>query len=146
MLAKRKEERYQSVDEFLKDLTKLKEEYFVDLGKPNLTETKTALLEDIKSIRKELSKSKNRGEIQKLENKYVEKLCDLIVTNAMLGDKNETLKCLEELEQYAGEMKKEVRNAISHLETMIEWRIEISKESVEKLKVLAMRVKKRYKD
>lgn len=144
MLAKRKEERYQSVDEFLKDLAKLKEERFGDSDKLSLMETKTALLEEIKSIRGEISKSKDRKEIEKLKKNYVEKLCDLIVTNAMLGDKSETLKYLEELEQYTGEMKKEVRNAISQLEMMIEESIEISKESAEALKVLAMRVKKRY--
>lgn len=132
--AKRKEERYQSVEELLRDLTKVRE----------LSITKSMILEEIERLRAQIERSRDRGEVEELRKKYVEKLCENAVLSAKLDQKSELISCLEEIMDYAGEARREIEGAVRHLELMIREGIRIGEDFVEAIKVVLNRVRKEY--
>ncbi|WP_010480242.1 serine/threonine-protein kinase, partial [Thermococcus zilligii] len=133
LLAKRKEDRYQSVDEFLKDLEKLEE-----------SERKKAELEaEVEKLKKSLSESVNAlrkstsvEEIIRSRRLVVETLGKLALAYAELNRKADLLNTLNDLKFYTLQNLGDLSNAIGTVELMIKEGIAISGEFIERLKVL----------
>ncbi|MCS7094168.1 MAG: hypothetical protein RMJ18_03235, partial [Candidatus Aenigmarchaeota archaeon] len=104
------------------------------------------LLESLKSnieierIREKVSKPKIS--MEELERKYIEAICSLLINCARIGRRVEVMRYLEEIKKYSkGRLKDEIDNAIGELELMIKNGVEINENFIEKLEVLANRIK-----
>lgn len=132
LLAKRKEDRYQSIEEFLQALNALEA----------LHKEREELKKSLKETKQTLKKSRSKEEIQKLTREAVEKTAKIALLSARLNDKAELLNALEDLKFYTKENLDELLNAISQVEVMIKEAIPLSDEFVEGLKVLLPRIEK----
>ncbi|MCA6212788.1 protein kinase [Thermococcus bergensis] len=90
LLAKRKEDRYQSIEEFLQALNALEA----------LHKEREELKKSLKETKQTLKKSRSKGEIQKLTREAVEKTAKIALLSARLNDKAELLNALEDLKFY----------------------------------------------
>lgn len=133
LLAKKKEERYRSVDEFLKDLERLDE----------IEERKAELDKEIEELRKTLSKSvtalkESKSAEEALRNRrlVVETLGKLALAFAELNRKAELLNALNDLKFYTVQNLTDLTNAIGTVEMLIKEDLPISDDFVERLKVL----------
>ncbi|WP_232156308.1 protein kinase domain-containing protein [Methanocaldococcus infernus] len=133
-LAKRKEDRFQSMDEVLEALNSLEE---LIKEKEKLEETLTKTTELIK-------KSTDKKEIEKLIKEFVETSTKLALNCAKANDKVGLLEVLETLKAYvkSEENKKELEKAIRDIEYLIKEDIPISKNTIERLEVLLNRIRK----
>ncbi|WP_169302025.1 PEGA domain-containing protein [Thermococcus gammatolerans] len=139
LLAKRKEERYQSVEEFLKDLEKLDE-----------VEKKRAELEkEVEELKKTLSKSvqalKRSTTVEEtLRNRrlVVETLGRLALAYAELNRKAELLNTLNDLKFYTVQNLVDLTNAINTVELLIKENLPVSDDFIERLKVLIHNIKR----
>ncbi|WP_083965028.1 outer membrane protein assembly factor BamB family protein [Thermococcus sp. PK] len=132
LLAKRKEDRYQSIEEFLQALNALEA----------LHKEREELKKSLKETKQTLKKSRSKEEIQKLTREAVEKTAKIALLSARLNDKAELLNALEDLKVYTKENLDELLNAISQVEVMIKEAIPLSDEFVEGLRVLLHRIEK----
>ncbi len=140
ILAKRKDERYQSVDEFLDDL--------IEIEKVKDKKLEKRVMELNKSLKKSienLKKSKNREEIKQLTLSVVETLGELALIHAELNKKAELLNVLNDLKFYTKDNLDDLLNAIERVEFMIEENIPIGKEYIDKLKILISNIKRENK-
>ncbi|MEM3504660.1 MAG: protein kinase [Archaeoglobaceae archaeon] len=135
LLAKRKEDRFQSVDEFLSALDSMKS------YKMELEELKKSL-EDTKIS---LKKSRSKEEMDKLQKEAVEKTAKIAILAARLNDKPEVLNALEELKLFTKQNLEDLLGAISSVELMIKEEIPIGDEFIERLRVLLSRIKREFK-
>ena len=136
LLAKKKEERYQSVDEFLKALDSI-EELIREKEKFKDTLTKTT---------QRLKISTDKKEIEKLTKDLIETTVKLALNCARVNDKVGLLDTLELLRDYvkSEENRKDLEKAISHIEYLIKEGIPIGEDTVERLKVLLNRIKREW--
>ncbi|MBC7094471.1 MAG: protein kinase [Thermococcus sp.] len=132
LLAKRKEDRYQSVEEFLQALDALEALY----------KEREELKKSLEETKRTLKRSRSKEEIQKLIKEAVEKTAKIALLSARLNDKAELLNALEDLKFYTRENLDELLSAISQVEVMIKEGIPISDEFVEGLKVLLHRIER----
>ncbi len=130
MLAKRKENRYQSVEEFMKHLKSIGE------VQDELEELKKSLSETKQS----LGRSRSKEEIERLTKEAVEKTAKIAILSAKLNDKVGLISALEDMKLYTKENLDELLNAISQIELMISEGIPISDEFVNMLEVLLQRI------
>ncbi len=140
ILAKRKDERYQSVDEFLDDL--------IEIEKAKDKKLEKRVMELNKSLKKSvenLKKSKNRKEIEQLTLSVVETLGELALIYAELNKKAELLNALNDLKFYTKDNLDDLLNAIERVEFMIEENVPIGKEYIDKLKILISNIKRENK-
>lgn len=135
LLAKRKEDRYQSVDEFLKDLEKLAE--------------RTEMEKEIEKLRENLSrsiqalkKSTTSEEVLKNRRLVVETLGKLALAYAELNRKAELLATLNDLKFYTVQNLEDLTNAINTVEFLIRDNLSVSGEFIEMLKVLVHNIKR----
>ncbi|MBO8183450.1 MAG: serine/threonine protein kinase [Archaeoglobus sp.] len=126
LLAKRKEDRYQSVGEFLSALDSLEE-----LHKE---------LEELKKTKETLKRSRSKEEIQRLKREAVGKTTKIAILSAKLNDKAELLNALEDLKVYTRENLDDLLNAITQIEVLMKEGIPVSDNLIEKLKVLLHRI------
>ncbi len=126
LLAKRKEDRYQSVGEFLSALDSLEE-----LHKE---------LEELKKTKETLKRSRSKEEIQRLKRETVGKTTKIAILSAKLNDKAELLNALEDLKVYTRENLDDLLNAITQIEVLMKEGIPVSDNLIEKLKVLLHRI------
>ncbi|AEO13926.1 serine/threonine-protein kinase [Thermococcus sp. AM4] len=139
LLAKRKEDRYQSVDEFLRDLERLEE-----------IERKRAELEkEVEELKKTLSKSiqalkRSTTPEEALRNRrlVVETLGRLALAYAELNRKAELLNTLNDLKFYTVQNLADLTNAISTVELLIKENLPLSDDLIERLKVLVHNIKR----
>ncbi len=133
LLAKRKEDRFQSVEEFLNSLNTLIE----------LEKERAHLRESMERTKTTMAKTTNKYELEKLQSKMVKQLCNAILS-AELNDKVELLNVLDDLNDIAKreDNKKELEGAIKHIEYLIKERIPLGRDTVDKLKVLINRIEK----
>ncbi|MCD6524578.1 MAG: protein kinase [Thermococcus sp.] len=139
LLAKRKEERYQSVDEFLKDLKRIEE-----------IERKRAELEkEVEELKKTLSKSvqalkKSTTTEETLRNRrlVVETLGKLALAYAELNKKADLLNTLNDLKFYTVQNLSDLMNAINTVEVLIKEGLPVSEDFMERLKVLIHNIKR----
>ncbi len=116
LLAKRKEDRYQSVEEFLNDLELLKK----------LEEERRKLAEEIEKTKTTMSLTTNSRELKKLKRQLVEQLSRNAILHAQLNDKAGLINALEDLKAFSKEHRDELENAISQLEVMMRESVPIS--------------------
>ncbi|MEM2503825.1 MAG: protein kinase [Archaeoglobaceae archaeon] len=135
LLAKRKEDRFQSVDEVLSALDSMKS-YKMELEelKKSLEDTKTSL-----------RKSRSKEEMDKLQKEAVEKTAKIAILAARLNDKPEVLNALEELKLFTKQNLEDLLGAVSSVELMIKEGIPIGDEFIERLRVLLSRIKREFK-
>ncbi|ASJ03727.1 serine/threonine protein kinase [Thermococcus profundus] len=132
LLAKRKEERYQSVEEFLRALEDLE----------ILHREREELKKSLEETEQTLKRSRSREEIKRLTKEAVEKTAKLALLSARLNDKAELLNALEDLKFYTKEQHDELQNAISQVELMLKEGIPIGEDFIERLKVLLHRIER----
>ncbi|WP_297552765.1 serine/threonine-protein kinase [Thermococcus sp.] len=132
LLAKRKEDRYGSVEEFLEDLKLLR----------RLEGERTDLKGQIEELKKTIQVTTDRSEVQRLVRKLVEGLGRNAVLSARLNDKAGLISALEELKEFTREERGEVERAIETVELLLREGLPISPELVERVEVLVDRIKR----
>ncbi|WP_010476896.1 protein kinase domain-containing protein [Thermococcus zilligii] len=136
LLAKRKEDRYQSVDEFLKDLELIRK----------LEEEKARLAEEIEKTKTTMSLTTDSKELRKLRRRLVEQLSRNALLLAQLNDKVELIKTLEDLKAFSKEHREELENAIGQFEVMMRESVPISKSTLDELEVLLHKVQREVEE
>ncbi|NJF25685.1 serine/threonine-protein kinase [Thermococcus sp. Bubb.Bath] len=133
LLAKKKEDRYGSVDEFLKDLKKLGE----------AKERKAELEESVEELRKSLSKSvkalkQSKSAEEALRNKRtaIKTMGKLALAYAELNRKAELLNTLNDLKFYTVQNLNDLLNAINTVEALLKENLPVSEDFIGRLKVL----------
>jgi len=126
LLAKKKEERYQSVEEFLQALESLTE---LEKEKEELRKTSLAM-----------RKSRSREEFERLKIESVRKTVKIAILSAKLNDKAELLAALDDLKFYTRENLDDILNAIAQVELLLKEGIPISAEAEERVKALVLRI------
>ncbi|ASJ03732.1 serine/threonine protein kinase [Thermococcus profundus] len=139
LLAKRKEERYQSVDEFLKDVGKLEE---VERRKAELESEVQELKKTLSWSVSALKKSTTPEEIRKNRRIVVETLGKLALAYAQLNNKAELLNTLNDLKFYTVKNLNDLLSAISTAETLLKENLPVSEDFIERLKVLVHEIKR----
>ncbi|WP_240922510.1 serine/threonine-protein kinase [Thermococcus sp. 9N3] len=132
LLAKRKEDRYESVEEFLEDLKLLE----------RLEGERADLRGQIEELKKTIQVTTDRSEVQRLVRKLVEGLGRNAVLSARLNDKAGLISALEELREFTREERGEVERAIETVELLLREGLPISQELVERVEVLVDRIKR----
>jgi hypothetical protein len=134
MLAKRKEDRYQSIDEFLSDL--------------NILEKRSIDIEELrKSIEKSkdsIRKSKDPERIKEDKIKIIEDGIKLVNNYIELKNLVELRKELYEIPKYIDvkqELKQKLDNAIKQVDHCIDNRIELSDDFKDKINILLHEIK-----
>jgi len=132
LLAKRKEDRYGSVEEFLRDLELLEK----------LEGERAGLSGQIEELKRTIQVTTDRSEVQKLVRRLVEGLGRNAVLSARLNDKVGLITALEELREFAQKERGEVEQAIETVELLLREGLPISKEFLERIEVLVDRIKR----
>jgi len=127
LLAKRKEERYQSVEEFLSALESLTE---LEREKEELRKTSLAM-----------KKSRSREEFERLRIESIHKTVKIAILSAKLNDKAELLAALDDLKFYTRENLDDLLSAIEQVELLLKGGIPIGPEVEERLRALVLRIK-----
>ncbi|ACS33301.1 PEGA domain-containing protein [Thermococcus gammatolerans] len=128
LLAKRKEDRYQSVEEFLAALEILRKLEWE--------------LKELKKTKRSLKRSKSMWEIKMLRREAVEKTARIAVLSARLNDKVGLLNALEDLKVYTRENLDDLLNAINQVEVRLKEGIPVSDDLIERLEVLLHRIQR----
>ncbi|AEO13933.1 protein kinase [Thermococcus sp. AM4] len=126
LLAKRKEERYQSVEEFLSALESLTE---LEREKEELRKTSLAM-----------KKSRSREEFERLRIESIRKTVKIAILSAKLNDKAELLAALDDLKFYTRENLDDLLSAIAQVELLLKEGIPIGPEVEEKVRALVLRI------
>ncbi|MBC7094470.1 MAG: protein kinase [Thermococcus sp.] len=130
LLAKNKENRFQSVKEFLNALNSLEK----------LHAEREELKNSLRETKETLRRSRSKEEIKRLKKEALKKTTKIVLLSAKLNDKAELLNALEDLRFYTKEHLTELQNVSSQIEFMIKEGIPISDEFVERLKILLHRI------
>ncbi len=133
LLAKRKEERYQSVEEFLKDLEKLKE---AEKRKKELEKEIKKLRETLNKSLKILKETRSSEELLKHKREAVNSLSKLALAYAELNRKADLVNTLNDLKFYTNRHINELMNAIQIVEMYIKDGLPVGEEFIERLKIL----------
>ncbi|WP_158506642.1 lectin-like domain-containing protein [Thermococcus eurythermalis] len=128
LLTKRKEDRYQSVDEFLSALKSLRE---LKREKKELEKTSLAM-----------RKSHSREEFERLRIESIHKTVKIAILAAKSNDKVELINALEDLKELSRRHRKELENAINQLEIMMRDGVPIKEGTINELRVLLHRIQK----
>ncbi len=136
VLAKRKEDRYQSVDEFVQALNEIEK----------LDKERRKLKESIAKTKTTMSLTTSSEELRKLTREVVRQLCKNALINAKLNDKAELIIALEELKAFSKKHKDELQKLIERVEFMVRERIPVGEELIDVLKVVLSRVENEMKE
>ena len=127
-----KEERFDSVEEFLESLKLLEE-------RDRITQKlKNSLLQYKESLKKSVTDEK----VKKNKGIVVELLGKLAIIHAETREKAELLNCLEDLKFYTVENREELVSTIDRLKYMIKENIDLSKQFVDVIKNIVHRIKR----
>ncbi len=132
VLAKRKEDRYQSVDEFVQALNEIEK----------LDKERRKLKESIAKTKTTMSLTTSSEELRKLTREVVRQLCKNALINAKLNDKAELIIALEELKAFSKKHKDELEKLVERVELMVRERIPVGEELISGLKVLLHKIEK----
>ena len=137
LLAKKKENRFQSIDEVLDALNSLEE----------LTKEKDELKNALTKTTQKLKTSTNKKEIDKLTRELINSTTKLALNCVKVNDKVGLLDALEILKDYAksDENRKELEGAIKHIEYLIKESIPLGSDTIDKLNVLINRIKRDWR-
>jgi len=139
LLAKRKEDRYQSVDEFLKDLERLEE---VEKRKKELEKEVEKLKKTLSMSIQALKTSTTAEETLWNRRLVVETLGKLALAYAELNRKAELLNTLNDLKFYTVQNLADLTSAINTVELLIKENLPVSDDFMERLKVLVHSIKR----
>ncbi|GAB6135195.1 protein kinase domain-containing protein [Thermococcus prieurii] len=139
LLAKRKEDRYGSVEEFLRDLEKLEES---EKRKQELESQVEELKKTLARSVEALKKSKTADEIRENGRLVVQTLSKLALAYAELNRKAELLNTLSDLKFYTTQHREELGRAIETLELMIRENLPVREDFIERLKVLLHKIER----
>jgi len=132
LLAKRKEERYQSVDEFLKDFKEL----------VSLLNEKEKLKETLKVTQKTITSTKDEAELKKLNLELLRLLIQNTILSAKINDKEEVINTLYDMMPFTKKHRAELDEAIRQVQVFVENGTVIPKEFIEALRVLLHKIEK----
>ena len=139
LLAKRKEDRYQSVEEFLKDLERLEE---VEKKRAELEREVEKLRETLSKSVQALKKSTTSEEVLKNRRLVVDTLGRLTLAYAQLNKKAELLNTLNDLKFYTVQNLNDLTSAINTAELLIKENLPVSDDFIERLKVIVHNIKR----
>lgn len=139
LLAKRKEDRYQNVDEFLKDLEKLEE---IEKKRTELEREVEKLRETLSKSFQALKKSTTSEEVLKNKRLVIDTLGKLALAYAQLNKKADLLNTLNDLKFYTVQNLEDLTSAINTVELLIKENLPVSEEFIERLKVLIHNIKR----
>jgi len=139
LLAKRKEDRYQSVEEFLKDLENLGE---AKKRKAELEKEAEELKKSLSRSVAALKQSKSTEEAIRNRRMVVETLGKLALVYAELNRKAELLNTLNDLKFYTVQNLNDLLNAINTVETLLKENLPVGGDFIERLKVLVHNIKR----
>lgn len=136
LLAKRKEDRYKSMDQVLEALNSIEE---IIREKEELKNTLTKTTQKLKI-------STDKREIERLTRDLVDASIKLALKCIKVNDKVGLLDTLELLKNYvkSEDNRRDLEKAISHIEYLIKEGIPIGEDTVEKLKVLFNRIRREW--
>ncbi|MDI3474745.1 MAG: eukaryotic-like serine/threonine-protein kinase [Thermococcaceae archaeon] len=126
LLAKKKEDRFSSVEEFLEALNSLGE---LEREKEELRKTTVAM-----------RKSRSREEFERLKVESVRKTIRIALLSARLNDKAELLRALDDLRFETRENFDDLVRAIEQVELLLREGIPIGNETFEMLRALLLRI------
>lgn len=133
-LAKSKERRFQSVDEFIRALNEIESfQRELDATKKELEATKSTM-----------SRTRSKKELRRLRREAVKKTIKIAILSARLNDKVELLKALDDLIIYTTRYHSELKGAISQVRYMKDENIPISPQFVEELKLLFHKIEREF--
>ncbi|WP_099211176.1 protein kinase domain-containing protein [Thermococcus henrietii] len=132
LLAKNKEDRYQSVEEFLADLELIEK----------IEEERRTLEREIEKTKTTMSLTTNSKELKKLMRQLVEQLSRNAILHAQLNDKAGLINALEDLKAFSKEHRDELESAIDQFKMMMQESVPISKSTLDELKVLLHKVQR----
>ncbi|WP_148236337.1 serine/threonine-protein kinase [Thermococcus sp. 4557] len=132
LLAKEKEQRYQSVEEFLHDLELMKK----------LDAERNKLAEEIEKTKTTMNMTTDSKELKKLMRQLVEQLSRNALLHAQLNDKAGLINALEDLKAFSKAHREELEGAIGQFELMMRESVPISKSTLDELKVLLHKVQR----
>ncbi|WP_297489633.1 PEGA domain-containing protein [Thermococcus sp.] len=139
LLAKKKEERYGSVNEFLKDLKKVEES---EKRKAELERQVVELRRSLSESMSALKRSTSAEEIMKNRRLVVEALGKLALAYAELNNRAELLNTLNDLKFYTVQNLGDLSNAISAVELLIKENLPVGSDFIERLEVLVHEIKR----
>ncbi len=132
LLAKNKEDRYQSLEEFLNDFDKL-----VDLmGK------RDALKNSLEITKETLSKTSDEFQLEKLNSELVGLLIQNAILSAKINDKEEVLNALYDLMPFTKKNRNALKEAIRNVQLFIQDGLPIPDDFVDTLKILLHQIEK----
>ena len=136
LLAKRKEDRYQSIDEFLEALNSIEE----------IVREKEKFKNTLHITTEKLKISRDKGEIERLTRELIDASVKLALNCARINDKVGLLDTLEVLRGYvrSEENREELERAISYIEHLIKEGVPIGEDTLERLEVLLNRIRREY--
>jgi len=132
LLAKRKEDRYGSVEEFLRELTTLKE----------IESERDSLREQIDELKKTIQITTDRSEVRRLVQRLVATLGKNAVLSAELNDKAGLISALEELKEFTQREKEDIERAIETIELLMREGLPLSDELLERIRLLVDRIER----
>ena len=136
LLAKRKEDRYQSIDEFLEALNSIEE----------IVREKEKFKNTLNKTTERLKVSRDKREIERLTRELIDASVKLALNCARINDKVGLLDTLELLREYvkSEENREELERAISYIEHLIKEGIPVGRDTLERLEVLLNRIRREY--
>lgn len=132
LLAKRKENRFRSIDEFLGALNAI----------VNMDTERTRLKEALKKSSEEMRKSFGTDKYLKLKREAIESLIKLAILNARLDDKVELMKALNDIRSYTEEHLNELANITKSIEVLMKENAPIGDEIIGKLEIILHKIRK----
>jgi len=139
LLAKKKESRYQSVEEFIKDLERLEE---AEKKKAELEREVEKLKETLSKSVQALKQSTTSEEVLKNRRLVIDTLGKLALAYAELNKKAELLNTLNDLKFYTVQNLEDLTSAINTVELLIKENLPVSEDFMERLKVLVHNIKR----
>ncbi len=132
LLAKQKEQRYQSLDEFLEEFRGLVE----------LIKEKEKLKESLKLTKDTITKTMDELEVRRLNSELLRLLVQNAILSARINDKEEVLNTLYDLLPFTREHRAELEEAIRQVQVFIQESLFIPEGFIDSLRILLHKIEK----
>ena len=132
LLAKQKEKRYQSLDEFLEEFRGLVE----------LLKEREKLKESLRVTKETITKTRDELEIKKLNSELLRLLIQNTILSVRINDKEEALNGLYDLIPFTRKHRAELEEAIRQVQLFIEEGLVIPEEFIESLRILLHKIER----
>ncbi|QDA31592.1 PEGA domain-containing protein [Thermococcus indicus] len=132
LLAKQKEKRYQSLDEFLEEFRGLVE----------LLKEREKLKESLRVTKETITKTRDELEVKKLNSELLRLLIQNTILSARINDKEEVLNALYDLIPFTRKYRAELEEAIRQVQLFIEEGLVIPEGFIDSLRILLHKIEK----